>query len=176
MIVPEEPLILRRMQCTKKRNFSTFAPNVGGKVCHNSKSLLTNFYWRLNRSLKELTYMIDVIDANAFTWQGGVETKDFDIQYELAGETHIYHGDFLVNNKIFVEIKPKRLMNTKVNVAKRKAAIKFCQEKGYEYHISDVKTISEDRLIGLFENGSVKFIEKYKKRIFEKCRLKKQKQ
>lgn len=105
-----------------------------------------------------------------------METKDFDIQYELAGETHIYHGDFLVNNKIFVEIKPKRLMNTKVNVAKRKAAIKFCQEKGYEYHISDVKTISEDRLIGLFENGSVKFIEKYKKRIFEKCRLKKQKQ
>lgn len=127
------------------------------------------------RSLKELTYMIDVIEANGFQWQS-LESKEFDIHYEMDGEKHVYHGDFLVNGNVFVEIKPKRLMNTKINVAKRKAALEFCRVRGFEYRMVDVKNISEDRLIGLFEDGQVTFIEKYSKRIVEKCRLKKQRQ
>lgn len=125
------------------------------------------------RSLKELTYMIDVIEANGFTWKG-VETKDFNISYEIDGKQHVYHGDFLVNDRIFVEIKPKRLMNTKINVAKKEAALKFCKEHGYEYHMVDVKNISYDRLLELVNDGSVRLIEKFNKRMIEKCRLRKQ--
>ena len=117
--------------------------------------------------------MIDVIEANNFNWKG-VETKDFDIPYEIDGERHIYHGDFLVNEKIFVEIKPKRLMNTRINVLKKEAALKFCKEHGYEYRMVDVKNISYERLLELVESGSVRLIEKFNKRMVEKCRLRKQ--
>lgn len=117
--------------------------------------------------------MIDVIEANGFTWKG-VETKDFNISYEIDGKQHVYHGDFLVNDRIFVEIKPKRLMNTKINVAKKEAALKFCKEHGYEYHMVDVKNISYDRLLELVNDGSVRLIEKFNKRMIEKCRLRKQ--
>ena len=148
-------------------------PNFGKSPAIGSGNGWSGWYkgWYF-RSLKELTYMIDVIEANSFTWKG-VETKDFNILCEIDGKQHVYHGDFLVNDKIFVEIKPKRLMNTKINVAKKEAALKFCKEHGYEYRMVDVKNISEDRLIGLFEEGQVTFIEKYNKRMVEKCRLKK---
>ena len=144
------------------------SPSVG---CGNGWSgWYNNWYFR---SLKELTYMIDVIEANGFAWKG-VETKDFDIPYEFEGKQHVYHGDFLIDNRIFVEIKPKRLMNSKINVAKRNAALKFCEERGYEYRMVDVKNISFDRLLELVNSGKVRLIEKYNKRMVEKCRLRKQ--
>lgn len=117
------------------------------------------------RSIKELTYMIDVIEANGFKWESA-EKKDFRIFYnDENGNTHVYHPDFFINDKILVEVKPKKLMKTKINILKHSFAVNFCKSKGWEYQMVDIENIDQERLIDLWNDGVVKFIDKYEERI-----------
>jgi len=107
------------------------------------------------RSLKELSYMIYVIEANDFTWENA-EQKKLSIPYiDHLGHKRTYRADFLVNGRILIEVKPKKLMDTELNSRKRSAAEQFCKQTGYEYHMVDVKTIDATHLKSLAEQGLV---------------------
>lgn len=49
-----------------------------------------------------------------------------------------YIPDFLITlstgRKILVEIKPERMRNVSLNVAKRNAVLQKCEEENWEYH------------------------------------------
>jgi len=114
------------------------------------------------RSLKELSYMISVIEKNGWTWRSA-ETKDLSIKYiDYKGDDRTYRADFLINDFMLVEIKPKKLMESPSNKIKKDAAIKFCREKGYRYFLVDIKLLDIDKLIELYTSGMIRFISKYK--------------
>jgi len=128
------------------------------------------------RSLKELSYMIYVIEKNRYKWISA-ETKELRIPYiDYNGKDKTYVADFFINNSILVEVKPKQLMGTINNRLKKEAAIKFCKIFGYKYVMVDVKLIEVSILIDLYKNGQVVLIEKYNKKL-EKiiCKLEKKK-
>lgn len=121
------------------------------------------------RSLRELSYMISVIEAKNHKWRSA-EVKEFDIPYiNYDGISRTYRPDFILNEKTLVEIKPKRLMETPSNVLKKEAAIQFCSDNGLEYRVVDVKILETDMLIKLFEDGIIQFNKKYQKRMEKLC-------
>jgi len=122
------------------------------------------------RSLRELSYMIRVLEGNDHEWRSA-ETKEFFIPYtNYDGTSRTYRPDFLVDNKVLVEVKPKQLMETPSNILKRKAAIEFCKNNGLEFEMVDVKLLETDRIVSLFEKGAVEFNRKYRKRIEILCK------
>ena len=129
------------------------------------------------RSLRELTYMIHVIEKSNYKWITA-ESRDLAIKYKNEnGVEKTYFSDFLVENKWLVEIKPEKLMGIKVNVLKKQAAEIFCKERNYEYRMVDIKILPIDELICLYKNKSIKLVDKYKNKL-EKilCKLDKKKE
>jgi hypothetical protein len=112
------------------------------------------------RSLKELSYVILVIEANGCKWRSA-ESKDLRVSYIANGVDKTYFADFLVDEKILVEVKPKKLMNSWLNSLKRDAALRFCKERGYSYRMVDVRTLEERDVIGLYRSGTIHFIDRY---------------
>jgi hypothetical protein len=54
------------------------------------------------------------------------------------------------------------------------ANIEFCKNKGYEYRMVDVKSLSTEQIISLYDSGKIKFIKRYEEKMKElKCKLKK---
>ncbi len=108
------------------------------------------------RSLKELSYMIYVIEPNSYKWENA-EQKRLSIPYvDHLGHNRTYRADFLLNDHILIEVKPKALMETVVNQLKKVAAELFCSNSGYEYRMVDVKTIEYKALRSLCASGVVK--------------------
>lgn len=60
------------------------------------------------------------------------------------GKKRNYVPDFLINGKIIEEVKPKNLVNSKMdnNLLKHQSAIKFCKENGYEFKIITEKELN----------------------------------
>ena len=116
------------------------------------------------RSCRELIYYIQ--QKNKGIKCECVEHKII-IKYKNEfGMERTYRPDFLVDDKMLVEIKPKYLWNSKLVVLKKEAAEKFCRNMGYKYLLVDVdpdfKLLKEKYL-----NQEIKFVDKYKER-FEK--------
>lgn len=126
------------------------------------------------RSLRELSYMIQVIEKNNYKWSSA-EKKKFCIKYkDYNGSSKTYRPDFFVNDNLLIEIKPKELMNTPNNILKKNAAIKFCKKNGYEYRVVDIKILKTEQIIKLYELCKIRFIDKYDlrmKSIIDKNRL-----
>jgi len=119
------------------------------------------------RSLKELSYMINVIEKKGHKWESA-ENKKFYIKYiNYDGDERTYRPDFLLNDKILIEVKPKELMETPSNIRKKEAAIEFCKKNNLEYRMVDIKILDTDKIIELFLSGKIKFIKKYEDRINE---------
>ncbi len=113
------------------------------------------------RSLLELSYMVYLIE-NDIQFENG-EKRKYAIEYTLNEKKHIYYSDFyLLESNELIEIKPSNLINTKVNLAKAKAArLKF------NYKIVDetqIKQLSKNQM-QLFKNeGRLKFVNRWEKR------------
>lgn len=108
------------------------------------------------RSLKELSYMVYVIEPNGYKWESA-ERKHLSMPYvDHLGHKRTYRADFLLNDSILIEVKPKALMDTAVNQQKKAAAEIFCSNNGYEYRMVDVKTIEYKALRSLCASGVVK--------------------
>jgi hypothetical protein len=79
------------------------------------------------RSSYELKYA-EMLESD--TNVASFKVEPFFIQYEFNGSTKHYHPDFLVtfsdNSKQLVEVKPEKLINTQINVAKFAAARQWC--------------------------------------------------
>jgi hypothetical protein len=116
------------------------------------------------RSLKELSYMINVIEKNKYKWESA-ETKRLSIKYiNYDGSERTYRADFFIDEKILIEIKPKKLMETPNNILKKNAAIDFCKKNNFEYRMVDIKLLPVNEINVLVENKKIKFNKKYEKK------------
>lgn len=120
------------------------------------------------RSLRELSYMINVIEAGGLEWTSA-ETKKLRVPYvDFAGQSRTYAADFLIEGKTLVEVKPAKLVSSRTVRLKQKAAIEFCAARGLEYQIVDPPMLNDDEILGLYKDGAIKFIERYEKKFLER--------
>ena len=119
------------------------------------------------RSLRELTYVIQVIEKNGWKWRTA-ETADMSIDYVgIDGNKRTYRADFIINENTLVEIKPKQLMNTKENEIKKKAAEEFCHKRGLNYEMVDQIVLTFEEVTQLLNEGKIILTKKWETRLIE---------
>lgn len=115
------------------------------------------------RSLRELTYMIKIIERFNLDWKTA-ETNNYKITYvDYDGLTKNYFPDFIVSNKYLVESKPKKLWNSNKVLRKKSAAIEFAKKHNLKYKIVDVGRLTDVEIKNLYDTGKIKFIDRYEK-------------
>jgi len=113
------------------------------------------------RSLKELSYMINVLERGGHQWRSA-EAKDLVIRFvNWDGHKRTYRADFFVDGKRLVEVKPKKLMNTPTNLAKKQAAIEFCNAHGYEYVVEDAVPLLSGEILRMWREKVLVFQDRY---------------
>jgi hypothetical protein len=116
------------------------------------------------RSLRELSYVINVIEKNKWTWFSA-EKAEFAIKYVFFdNKIRTYFADFVVNEKKLVEVKPIKLHNSPLVLSKTKAAKEFCLKKSFEFEIIDPPMLEYFEISRLLQNNEIKFMEKYEKK------------
>lgn len=116
------------------------------------------------RSLRELTYMIKVIERFNLNWVSG-ESNQYKIEYiDYKGNKRNYFPDFIINEKYIIESKPKKLWNSDGVIRKKEAAIKFCEKMGLKYKLVDVGKISDTEIKTLYDNGLIIFLPRYEEK------------
>lgn len=115
------------------------------------------------RSLRELSYIINVLEKYNLQWQSAENIRISYINYD--GNERTYSPDYLVNNTKLVEIKPKRLHNTPLVKLKKEAAEKYCLENKLVYELIDIEIIDIETLRELVINNKVTLTEKTKEKL-----------
>lgn len=120
------------------------------------------------RSIKELSYMINVIEKYNIGWCSA-ESNELQINYiDYSGDIRTYNADFILNKKYLVEIKPKKLWNSDSVRRKKNSAIKFCKENGLIYKLRDTPNITTERITELFISKQIIFIKRYEDKFIKK--------
>ena len=120
------------------------------------------------RSIKELSYMINVIEKNNIQWVSA-ESNKYQINYEdYKGNNRTYTADFILSNKYLIEIKPKNLWGSDLVIRKKMAAIKFCEENNLIYKLRDTPKLSSNKLKELYETKQIIFTDRYEKKFISK--------
>jgi len=121
-----------------------------------------NWYFR---SLRELSYMINVIERFNLSWESAEKLK-YKIEYiDWKGTTRTFHPDFIIEDKYLVEIKPKKLWGSDNVIRKKEAAIEFCRNKNLKYKLTEsIKTLSHNELKILVNTKKIKFTKRYKEK------------
>jgi hypothetical protein len=117
------------------------------------------------RSLKELSYMINIIERFNLKWESA-EIKKYKINYvDWNGNNRTYYADFIIENKYLVEIKPKCLWNSNIVKRKKEAALEFCNKHNLKYKLTESpKLIQSEQLLFLINEGVLKFTNKYQEK------------
>lgn len=116
------------------------------------------------RSLKELSFIINYIERFKLESEN-LEDANYKIEYiDPIGDQRNYYGDFLINKKYFVEIKPKKLQETPLNKCKFKAAELFCEERGIKFKLID-PVVNFDQIEDLFKTGKISLLPKYEEKM-----------
>jgi len=112
------------------------------------------------RSLRELSYMVNVIEKEDHKWISLDNTKDFRIKYlALNGNERSYCPDFLIDDRMIVEIKPKELHLLDGVTRKENAAILFCKTRGLTYTKIDPEMMDFSIVEKMLNGGEIKFTE-----------------
>jgi hypothetical protein len=120
------------------------------------------------RSIKELSYMINVIEKNNIEWINA-ESNMYQINYtDYKGNNRTYTADFILKNKYLIEIKPKKLWYSDSVVRKKISAIKFCDENNLTYKLRDTPNLSSKKLKELYETKQIIFTKRYEEKFVEK--------
>jgi hypothetical protein len=158
---------MRKLKEIRSKNSSGSKNSMYGKPSpHGSGGGWSGWYkeWYF-RSLRELSYMINIIEKKNYQWENA-ENKKFSIKYiDYNKKERTYRADFFINNKILVEVKPVKLMKTPSNILKKTAAEVFCKNNNFEYQMVDIKIMDISSIISLFESEQIKFVKKYDERI-----------
>lgn len=113
------------------------------------------------------SFMINVIEKQNLIWDTGERAK-YNIPYiNWEGKDRTYFSDFIIDNKIMIEIKPKNLRNSKDVLLKEKAAILWCKEHNFEYQIiesNNIQKISKEEIKELHDLQLLKFIDRYEEK------------
>lgn len=120
------------------------------------------------RSLKELSYMINVIEKENLVWETA-ETKKYAIPYiDYNGQQRTYYADFVVNNKTIIEVKPKKFIFSKAIQAKVQAAKIFAKTIGLEYDILEPSQIPDEQIVELYKSKMLVFTKRYEKKYMKR--------
>lgn len=112
------------------------------------------------RSLRELSFMVNVIEANSIGWECG-EQKKYAVSYIIDGRERNYFPDFILDTVRVVEIKPEKLFNSRINTVKRDAAVIQYNSVGMTYEMIDVSALlTVEELRTMLESGSLIFDDK----------------
>lgn len=118
------------------------------------------------RSLNELYYLKHLLD-NDIKFDNA-EKKKYRVSYEFNGTNRSYGMDFyLVETDEYIEIKPKKLIKSRLNIAKFNAAIETYGNKFKILTEDDLRKISLDEMVNLYQNGELKFDKKYEEKFFQ---------
>ncbi len=111
------------------------------------------------RSLRELSFMVKEIEANNLQWESG-ESDRHKIEYiGLDGQIRAYYPDFIINNKIIIEVKPLALQKNKIVMLKSKFAKEFAIKNNMEYKIIDVDILDFEIIDKLVCDSSITFTD-----------------
>lgn len=120
------------------------------------------------RSLRELTYMVKVIERFNLKWVSG-ESNQYKIEYiDYKGDNRNYFPDFIIDGKYIVESKPKKLWDSDNVVRKTEAALKYCEINGLIYKKRDIGILTELEIKILHDKGDIKFLNRYEIKYKEK--------
>jgi hypothetical protein len=120
------------------------------------------------RSIKELSYMINVIDRNNINWITA-ESNNFKITYlNYKNQLRTYTADFILNEKYLIEVKPKKLWNSDSVVRKQQAAIKFCKDNNLIYKLRDTPNLNTEELKKLYISKTIILTERYNKKFIDR--------
>ena len=141
-------------------------PMYGKPAPHGSGGGWSGWYkgWYF-RSLKELSYVIYVLEKEGHTWETAEQNKLSVPYVDNKGSIRTYRADFLVDGVQIVEVKPIRMMDTSINKAKYTAAVEFFSSRGLRYSMIDVPCMPFEELLRLYEQGIVTFTGKYQERM-----------
>jgi hypothetical protein len=118
------------------------------------------------RSLKELSYVLH-LESVGSKWSSA-EIPSLTVTYtDVYGKTKKHYADLLVDNRIIVEVKPRRYQNSKTVKLKSEAMKDFCAKNGYVYSMVSPRKINKQVLKSLYVSGAVTIQDCYKKK-FEK--------
>ncbi len=138
-------------------------PSPGGSG-HGWKGWYKDWFFR---SLRELSYVINVIELNKWSWQSA-EQKELAIPYlNFEGQNRNYFADFLVNKNCLIEVKPIKLHQSPQVTLKTEAANKFCKAKGWIFEVVDPVILPYEILAELHNSKKIKFMDKYVQRFRE---------
>lgn len=123
-----------------------------------------NFYFR---SIRELTFFLE--NENRVT---PIHLdRDFSVKYiGLNGQQRTYSADFILDGKTIIEIKPKKLWETRENLLKFSAMIDFCEQNRLTFQVLDVKPNTEI-LKEKYLNGEIFFDKKCDEKFRKFCRI-----
>lgn len=120
------------------------------------------------RSIKELSYMINVIEKNNIKWVSA-ESNLHQMNYvDYKGNNRTYTADFILNNKYLIEIKPKKLWGSDSVIRKKISAINFCEENNLIYKLRDTPNLSSEKLKELYNTKQIIFTDRYEKKFIDK--------
>ena len=156
----------------KHRTNSTGAnnPMYGKKTPEGSGNGWSGWYKNklFFRSLKELSYAYN-LDKDGIPWQSAEFVK---ITYtDFNNVLRTYRPDFLVDDKLLVEIKPKSLHKSVAVRSKMNAAIAYCVDTKWTYQLLDQEPLDINTIRGLYECKDIKFLDRYEKLFHEKYAL-----
>lgn len=114
------------------------------------------------RSLRELSFRMDVLDKVEGQWENGELGKHAIRYVDPIGRSRTYYPDYIVSS-IMYEIKPRRLWETPLVKCKADAGRARCAELGMEYVMVD-PVISKERVMEAYKAGLIEWMGKTESR------------
>jgi hypothetical protein len=119
------------------------------------------------RSILELSYLKYLYDNN-IRFESG-EQKKYSIPYIIDGVKRNYFCDyFLIDSDMFVEIKPKALLNSKDNLLKFETAKKVLCDRFIIKTEDDLKKLTDIEILDMYNNQEIKWLDRYQKKFEER--------
>jgi len=117
------------------------------------------------RSILELSYLKYLLD-NGIKFESG-ELDKHKIKYfdSIKNKYRNYFPDYyLIDSKIYIEIKPKKLINSGLNLDKFNVAKNLFGENFKIITENDIQRLSEIEIKNMYNDGSLKWLPKYDKK------------
>lgn len=125
------------------------------------------------RSLRELSFLVKLMNSH-HSWYNGEKIR---IPYkDCLGTDRTYAPDFIINDRIMIEIKPKKLQKTPTILAKSNAATEYCKQNNMVFKIIDSLKLSTKQVKELLNSKLLVFQERYAIKFEEFCRKSDKKQ
>ena len=120
------------------------------------------------RSFRELSYMINFIEKNNWSWESG-EARKYKILYtDWEGKKRNYYPDFIVNGSVMVECKPKKLHGSVGVLSKKEAAETYCSTRGLAYELVDPGKLDSNTIKTLHDEGKMVLLDRYERKYNER--------